>query len=132
MSRQNIVPIAVLALFFLFAFHSGILAQGLPLVSGVELQPLAAHAERVVQALELAGVAARRGPTGGAAQRAGGATMRRPLLRRSSGFWIRLCLVGVTINPESRVKVQDGAGAAGADASKAGGCFSSRSTIRPA
>ena len=56
MSRQShLLPTIVFASCLLFAGHGQIRAENLPLVSGVELQPLAAQVERVKQALELAG-----------------------------------------------------------------------------
>jgi hypothetical protein len=74
----------------------------------VELQPLAAQAERVVQALEVAG-----SPLTEDQQ----AKLRTALASADEGVVVEtiqrildpLCLVGVTINPESRVTVQDGA-----------------------
>ena len=79
-------------------------------MSGVELQPLAAQVERVVQALELAGA-----PLSPDQQRA----LREALANADEAAAVKkiqqvfdpLCLVGVEINPESRVKVQAGAAA---------------------
>ena len=51
--NEQILRVTSACLFF--AVSSWLRAQSLPLVRDVELQPLAAHAERVVQALELAG-----------------------------------------------------------------------------
>jgi hypothetical protein len=81
--------------------------QELPVVTDVELQPLAAHAERVMQALELAG-----SPLNSEQQ----ASLRAAIENDDEAAAVRaiqkvldpLCLAGVTINPESRVKVQDG------------------------
>jgi hypothetical protein len=82
-------------------------AQNLPLVSDVELQPLAAHAERVVQALELAGAPLAKDQQ--AAMRAAFASDdAAAVVETIQQVLDPLCLVGVTINPESRVKVQDG------------------------
>jgi hypothetical protein len=79
---------------------SALLADELPVVSGVEIQPLAAQAERVADALEMTGE-----PLPPAE--------RRDLKNAKSVADIqkildRHCLVGVNINPESRVKVQEG------------------------
>jgi hypothetical protein len=79
----------------------------LPLVEGVELQPLKAQVERLIAALELLGEPltkeqkaalddARKQPDDKAA-----AAIQKVL--------DSLCLVGVTVNPESRVKVVRGA-----------------------
>jgi hypothetical protein len=82
--------------------------QGLPLVEGVELQPLAAHAERVAQALEMVG-----SPLSAEQLRA----LREAHAKEDAAAAVAaiqraldpLCLAGVTINPESRVKVAEGA-----------------------
>ncbi len=90
----------------------GLLAEELPIVSGVEFQPFAAQVARVVQALEIIGepmakqdaaalqklIAA---PGGGAAQVE---AMQRILDKHA--------LIGIEINPESRVKAQQGPAAA--------------------
>ena len=107
-TRINSQILRISSACLIFAVSSWLCAQSLPLVSNVELQPLAAHAERVVQALELRG---RRSPR---------TNKRRCALRSRDDdeaaavetiqrILDPLCLVGVTINPESRVKVQDGA-----------------------
>lgn len=82
-------------------------AEPLPIVTNVELQPLAAQAKRVAQALELAGT-----PLGKERQ----AALEKALALGDEAQAIKaiqavldpLCLVGVTINPESRVKVASG------------------------
>ena len=80
-------------------------AEDLPLVPQVEFQPLAAHAARVLQALEVLG-----DPLPAA-----DATQLRKLIDAGSGdvkalqqILDRHCLAGVHINPEQRVKVQQG------------------------
>ena len=82
-------------------------AQDLPVVRGVEFQPLAAQVERVVQALELAG-----SPLGkeqhAALQAALSTKDRAAAVEKIQQVLDPLCLVGVEINPESRVKVQIG------------------------
>ena len=90
------------------AFSNTLCAQRLPLVNGTELQPLAANAERVVQTLELMG-----SPLAEDQQ----AALRTALADGNAAAVVEsiqrildpLCLVGVTINPESRVTVQEGA-----------------------
>ena len=83
-------------------------AEELPLVTTVEFQPLAAQAERVLQALEVLGepLAAEdakqlrqilaKGPSNAASVQA----IQKILDKH--------CIAGVNINPESRVKVQQG------------------------
>ncbi|HZO58006.1 MAG TPA: CehA/McbA family metallohydrolase [Bryobacteraceae bacterium] len=87
---------------FALAIAAALLARAekLPTVANVELQPLAAQAERVATALELLGdplpaadrTALRAAKTVGAIQ----------------DILDKHCLVGVNINPESRVKAQQG------------------------
>lgn len=95
-------------LLFAAVFASALRAEQLPLVPEVEFQPLAAQTARVLQALELIGeplaaedAAALRKITeagaGGPAQ-----------VERIQQLLDKHCLVGVHINPESRVKVQQG------------------------
>jgi hypothetical protein len=82
-------------------------SQDLPLVPGVPAQPLKAQVERVMQALETVGE-----PLSGDRQ----ADLKKALADRDDARAVEaiqktldpLCLVGVTINPESRVKAQPG------------------------
>ncbi len=82
-------------------------ADPLPIVTDMELQPLAAGVKRVVQALELIGspldkqqqAAIDTALSGGDAGQAA---------RQVQAVLDPLCLVGVNINPESRVKVAAG------------------------
>ncbi|MBI3471119.1 MAG: CehA/McbA family metallohydrolase [Candidatus Solibacter usitatus] len=94
------IAIAVLGL------SAALFAQELPIVTGVEHQPLAAQVLRVIEALQFLGE-----PLPGA----DAAELRR--LAEGSGsaavagmqkILDRHCLVGVQINPESRVKVLEG------------------------
>jgi hypothetical protein len=95
-------------LFFAVAGPLG--AQELPVVRNVELQPLSAQVERVAQALELAG-----SPLSPDERE----SLRRALAESNSAAAIEriqavldpLCIAGVHVNPESRVKVQAGPGA---------------------
>ena len=75
-------------------------AEKLPTVANVELQPLAAQAERVATALELLG-----DPLP-AADRA--ALRAAKSVGAIQDILDKHCLVGVNINPESRVKAQQG------------------------
>jgi hypothetical protein len=96
-----------LAVSIVASISTAVSAENLPLVRDVELQPLAAHAERIVQALEVLG-----SPLTKAQQ----AKLQEALAETNPATAVEsiqrlldpLCLVGVTINPESRVKVQDG------------------------
>ena len=100
------VSVLLAGVFFLFVptFAN---ADELPLVRGVELQPLAAQVERVAQALEVAGA-----PLSDEQRKelqsalAGGD--EAAAVERVQKILDPLCLAGVTINPESRVKVQEG------------------------
>ena len=86
-------------LFLALVPGSLVIAEELPLVSNVELQPLAAQAQRVLQALEILGepqIAAQRSL----------ATART--VTDIQNILDKLCLVGVNINPEARVKVEQG------------------------
>jgi hypothetical protein len=79
---------------------SALAAQELPMVSNVELQPLAAQAERVADALEMTGEPL---PAAERAELKGAKTVAE-----IQKILDRHCLVGININPESRVKVQEG------------------------
>lgn len=72
-------------------------ADVLPVIATVERQPLAAQVERVVQALELTGEPfAEKGALAGAS------------VEKIQEILDKHCLVGLEINPEARVKVQQG------------------------
>ncbi len=75
-------------------------AQELPVVSRVELQPLAAQVSRLLEALQFLGEPLPADETA-ALKSATDATAIQKVLDRH-------CLVGIEINPESRVKVQEG------------------------
>src|SRR5262245_32356882 len=84
------------------------LAEELPLVTGVEFQPLAAQVSRVLQALELVGEPL---PAADAAEvqkliQQGSSSAKT--IEQLQRILDKYCLVGVDINPESRVKVQQG------------------------
>jgi hypothetical protein len=74
-------------------------AQALPIVEGVEMQPLAAQAQRVVQALEVLGEAPEN------LVRSVRAASDVQALQRTLDPY---CLVSVHINPEGRVKAEQG------------------------
>jgi hypothetical protein len=98
---------ALLAAGFLLSVAGSLGAQELTIVRDVELQPLAAHVERIVQALELAG-----SPLAEDDREALREATAEPdaavAVEKIQRALDPLCLVGVTINPESRVKVQPG------------------------
>jgi hypothetical protein len=75
-------------------------AEELPLVTSVEFQPLAAQVTRVIQTLEMIGEPL---PAGDAQQLRDAKTVEQ--IQR---ILDKHCLAGVDINPESRVKVQQG------------------------
>ncbi len=82
-------------------------AEPLPIVTGVELQPLVAQTKRVVQALELVGsplVPAQRAAIDKALENADAAQAAKEI----QAVLDPLCIAGVNINPESRVKVAAG------------------------
>lgn len=83
-------------------------AQELPLVMNVEFQPLSAQAVRVAQALELLGVPLTEHQQA-ELQAALESTIPADGIKRIQQVFDPLCLVGVNINPESRVKAQPGA-----------------------
>ena len=93
----------VLALVFATAARS----ETLPVVTPVELQPLAAQVDRVVEALEMLGQ-----PLPGAVKdrltRARQAPDPAVAVRELQQVLDEQCLIGITINPESRVKAVQG------------------------
>src|SRR5262249_35015488 len=102
-SRLAIVSFAALSVAIVLA-GAAQAVDPLPIVAGVDLQPLKAQVARVVQALELAGA-----PLTADQKKALDAAMAemdpaKSLLAIQSVL-DPLCLAGVTINPESRVKV---------------------------
>ena len=85
------------------------MAQGaeLPVVRGVELQPLAAQVKRVAQALELLGSPLSREQSV-ALDKAVANPNADQAVEQIQKVLDPLCLAGVNINPESRVKVAEG------------------------
>ena len=107
---QRVIPAALVAC---FCCSFGLLADGaemLPIVADVEYQPLVAQVERLSQAIELTG-----SPLTGEQK----AELAKAIAIEDHAKAIQaiqevldpLCLVGVEVNPESRVKVQAGAAA---------------------
>jgi len=82
-------------------------ADVLPVVSDVEFQPLSAQARRIVQTLDLLGQPVpveARARLGAAVESAGGPDAVKAIQQALDP----LCLIGVDINPESRVKAVPG------------------------
>src|SRR4051812_41950206 len=75
-------------------------AEELPIINNVDKQPLAANVARVVQALDNLGEPLISAPDRSKLDKADAAEIQRIL--------DRYALVGININPESRVKVRQG------------------------
>jgi hypothetical protein len=87
--------------------HSTGRAENLPVVVDVEFQPLSAQVKRVVEALEMLGqplAPAQRSRLDQALDSAGGPSA----IRAIQNVLDELCLIGIDINPESRVKSTQG------------------------
>jgi hypothetical protein len=82
-------------------------AEPLPVVTSVELQPLSAQVKRVAQALELVGSPLSKAQQA-ALDKALEGTDAAEVAKAVQGVLDPLCLAGVNINPESRVKVAAG------------------------
>ena len=89
------------------ALRSTSAADELPLVTGVEVQPLAAQVKRVAQALEFVGAPLDKNRQE-ALQQAIAAAKPDDAVRLIQETLDPLCLAGVELNPESRVKVAAG------------------------
>lgn len=87
-------------------------AEELPLVTTVEYQPLAANVTRVLDALEMLGDPLPAADTAELRRLAGNASDPKQAVAALQKILDRHCLVGVNINPESRVKGQQGPAAA--------------------
>jgi hypothetical protein len=91
-----------------FLMTATLAAQDLPMVTAVEHQPLAAQALRLVEALQYLGEPL---PANEVAQlqKLAAATSAKPAaVAEIQTILDRHCLVGININPESRVKAQEG------------------------
>src|SRR2546423_5958628 len=86
---------------------SSLLADDLPIVRGVEAQPLKAQVHRVAQALEFLGEPLTKEQQA-ALDRAVANTNADDAIEAIQKVLDQRCLVGVGINPESRVKVARG------------------------
>src|SRR5882762_8163624 len=106
--RRVFILIATLSLFSAtFRIVSAAETHALPIVRGVELQPLIAQARRIVEATDYLGT-----PFSAADKQALEAAFKQTDAD-AAGEAIqqvldKYCLLGVSINPESRVKVAQG------------------------
>src|SRR6476619_5990895 len=101
-NRATIIRVVIL---FVTARQTG--AEALPIVRGVQLQPIAAQIARVAQALELCGAPLGTEPQ--AALKAGSClTDEAGAVERSQQGLDPLCVGEEGISPERRVKVQAG------------------------
>lgn len=92
----------------LFCFCATACSDELPIVSNVEYQPLAAQVSRVLEALEVLGEPLPPADTSDLRRLAAGARDPKQAVEQMQKILDRHCLVGVQINPESRVKAQQG------------------------
>ncbi len=102
--------LGLLAVLFVFA-NLAAAADPLPIVTDVEWQPLAAQIKRVVQALQLVGSPLDHQQQA-AVDKALANTDAAEAVRQIQAVLDPLCLAGVNISPESRVKVARGPAAA--------------------
>jgi hypothetical protein len=92
-------------------FANGVIAEELPIVRGVEAQPLKAQVKRVAEALDFLGEPLTQ-EQASALEKAIGDGNADEAIEAIQKVLDQRCLVGVNINPESRVKVARGAAAA--------------------
>jgi hypothetical protein len=83
-------------------------AEELPVVEEVEYQPLAAQVIRVLDALDMLGDPLPAAETAELRRLANGAANPKQAVAEMQKILDRHCLTGVNINPESRVRVQQG------------------------
>src|SRR5579859_3595975 len=83
-------------------------AQELPMVTAVEHQPLAAQVLRLIEALQILGEPLPKNEVGQLQQLAAATSAKPAAVAQMQKILDRHCLVGVNINPESRVKAQEG------------------------
>jgi hypothetical protein len=106
MLRRLLLSLSLVA----FSFSTA-LAEDLPIVSGVEAQPLKAQAERMAQALDYLGEPLTKEQKS-ALDKAIANTKGDEAVEAIQKILDKRCLAGVNINPESRVKVARGPAAA--------------------
>src|SRR5207247_6295813 len=104
MRQENGVCPGIAAGFALLLLNTvGAAAAALPVVPDLEWQPLAAQARRVIEALDYLGA-----PFSADELKAIEAAMAKSDAQQLQQAFDGHCLLGVTINPEMRVKVQQG------------------------
>jgi hypothetical protein len=99
------------ALFLLAAIHPAVRGDDLPRVLDVEFQPLSAQAKRVAEALVMLGEPLGR-EEADKLDKALDSIGGEPAIRAIQEVLDRRCLIGIEINPESRVKAVQGPAAA--------------------
>src|SRR6476659_2162134 len=99
--------IGTLAIGFLQPVAINAQTAGLPLVKGVEAQPLAAQIKRVAEALEYLGVPLSDSERQ-SLEKAAGMTDSAKACEAIQQVLDPRCLAGITINPEMRVKASQG------------------------
>lgn len=92
----------------LLVFSSICAGEELPLVSNVEFQPLAAQISRVLQALEALGEPLQAADASAVRKLLSEGPANKKTVDEIQRILDKHCLAGVEINPESRVKVQQG------------------------
>ncbi len=97
----------VAAILTLAAFHSASRGDELPIVLDVEFQPLSAQAKRVAEALVMLGEPLSR-EDAAKLEKAIDSTGGAQAIRTIQEVLDRRCLIGIEINPESRVKAVQG------------------------
>src|SRR3569623_1893251 len=103
---MRLAPIS-LAIACLLCFAAPAFADKLPLVDGVELQPLVSATARLAEALEFAG--APLSPENAAALKAAGKNPNPvEAVKQIQQVLDPLCLAKVTLNPDSRVSAVQG------------------------
>ena len=95
-------------LFLLGSIPFALIAQQLPIVTAVEHQPFAAQALRVAEALEVLGEPLPSAELQELRRLSAATSSQQDAVTGIQKILDRRCLVGVNINPESRVKVQEG------------------------
>src|SRR5258708_6845573 len=95
---------SILALLFTVTLS----AEELPIVSAVEHQPLSAQVVRLIEALQVSGEPLPPGEASQLQKLASAASGHAAAIVEMQKILDRHCLIGVNINPESRVKVQEG------------------------
>jgi hypothetical protein len=109
--RRSWAVALLVTLASLAGFHPPVFGEDLPLVLDVEFQPLSAQAKRVAEALTMLGEPLTRDETA-KLDKALDSTGGEPAIRAIQEVLDRRCLIGVEINPESRVKAVQGPAAA--------------------